>query len=217
MNQKTLLLSFFFFSFNLFAQITVNTVTDPFPASGGVKVGPDHNVYIGNYGDALPNANGSQIWVYEPSTGILSEFANGLQGASGNAFDSQGNFFQSNIAGSYISKVTQEGFVSTFTSVGISSPVGIAIDEEDNLYVCNCGNNTIRKVTPKAVSTQFSSGSLFACPNGITLDGSGNLYVSNFNNGNVIKINAGGYPSLFATIPGGNNGHLTYSSMLSFI
>lgn len=198
----------------LYAQnLTVSTITEEFDASGGVKFGPDGHLYIGNFGASLSQGSGSQVWRLNLETLELEVFATGLVGASGNAFDSQGNFFQSNIGGGYISKITPEGQVSTFVSEGISAPVGIVVDDQDNLYVCNCGGpfaNTIRKVTPEGVSTQFAGGSIFRCPNGITIDTAGNLYVSNFNNGNVIRITPEGQTGVFAVIPGGNNGHLTY-------
>ena len=209
--KKTTTLCLFTLTFLfMFAQIQVETLTPEFPGSGGVKIGPDGNIYIGNYGDALPNSNGTQVWKFNLDTEELTTFSTGHFGASGNDFDSQGNLFQSNIAGNFISKITPGGTSTLFTNTGISSPVGIAIDDFDNLYVCNCGNNTIRKVTSAGVSTLFSSGAIFNCPNGITIDHEGNLLVSNFSNGSIIKINLAGTPSLFSTIPGGNNGHLAF-------
>ena len=191
-------------------EVVVSTMTDEFPGSGGVTIGPDGLIYIGNYGDALPNANGTQVWRMDLE-GNLEVFAIGLQGASGNDFDSQGNLFQSNIAGGFISKITPDGMASTFVSSGITGPVGIIIDEEDNLFVCNCSNNSIRKVTPQGASTLFLANPVLSCPNGITRDYQGNLYVANFNNGNIVKITPEGMASIFANIPGNNNGHITYS------
>lgn len=205
---------FCFFYGYTFAQIKVSTITNQFPGSGGVKLDQEGNIYIGNFGDDLSESTGSQIWRIDKS-GNRSLFASGFIGASGNAFDSQGNFYQANISGSSISKITPGGETSTFVTNGISCPVGIVFDQDDNMYVCNCcGNlgNTIRKVTPSGVSTRFASGSIFRCPNGITIDPSGNLYVSNFGNGSVIKITPQGTPSFFANIPGNNNGHIAYSA-----
>jgi sugar lactone lactonase YvrE len=207
----TFLLSFtLFYSANA-QEVEVVTLTDQFAGSGGVTLGPDGMIYIGNYGDALPNANGTQVWRMDLE-GNLEVFASGLSGASGNDFDSEGNLFQSNIAGARISKISPNGMVSTFVTSGISGPVGIVIDEEDNLFVCNCSNNTIQKVTPEGESSLFLSHIILSCPNGITRDHLGNLYVANFNNGNIIKITPEGTPSIFANIPGNNNGHLTYAA-----
>ncbi len=200
-------MSFYF----LFSQNpVVSTLTEQFNGSGGVKLGPDGFLYVADFGTGLSNANGSQVWRINPASGERTLFASGFQGASGNDFDSQGNLFQSNIAGRFISKITPSGSVSTFTNVGIAGPVGIAIDDEDNLFVCNCGNNTIRKVTPQGISTLFSSGTIYNCPNGITFDHEGNLYVSNFGNSTIIKITPQGNTTFFASVPGSNNGHLTY-------
>lgn len=201
---------FILISSHLIAQtIQVTTLTDEIPASGGVKLDLAGNLYIANFGQGLGNADGNQIWKLD-TAGNLTVFATGFQGASGNDFDSQGNLYQSNIAGDFISKITPDGQVSTFANMGFVSPVGIAIDSEDNLYVCNCGDNSIIKVTPDGTSSVFSSGTVFSCPNGIDLDHEENLYVSNFSNGDIIKITPDGTPSVFANIPGNNNGHLTY-------
>ena len=188
----------------------VETITDAFNASGGVVRGPDGNLYVADFGSALGAANGTTVYRITPE-GERSVFATGFAGASGNAFDSQGNLYQSNIAGSRISKVTPDGTVSTFATTGINGPVGVAVDSQDNVFVANCGNSTIRKITPGGTSTLFASGALFACPNGLTIDENDNLYTANFNSATVIKITPEGEASLLAALPGRNNGHLTYS------
>ena len=195
----------------LFSQ-NVSTISVPFSGSGGVLVDHSGNVLIANYGDALNNANGTKIRKID-NQGNLSIYAQGFQGASGNTLMPNGNIYQSNIAGNFISKVKPDGTVSTYSSQGLVSPVGIVADTAGILFVANCGDNTIRKITSDVSTTQYSSNAIFNCPNGITIDQEQNLYVSNFNDGNVIKITPGGSVSLFATIPGGSNGHLKYSEI----
>ena len=90
------------------------------------------------------------------------------------------------------------------------NPVGIIINGSGTLFVGNCGSNSIQKITRDGVSTEFAKSPLLKCPNGITMDEDGNLYIANFYNGDVIKITPGGEASRLATIPGNNNGHLTY-------
>lgn len=207
------LLCLSFPAFLLAQNVNVTTITPEFPASGGVKLGPDGRLYIANFGDALGNANGTQVWRMDTIDAFSTPqlfVSNGLAGASGNDFNSQGTLFQSNIAGNRISQIPSIGGVSTFTTNGISNPVGIAIDADDTLFVCNCGNGTIQKVSPSGQSIPFASDPMLQCPNGGIIDHHGNLYVSNFSNGNVIKITRDGTPSIFATIPGANNGHLTF-------
>ena len=202
-------------------QLMVETITEEFDGSGGVNVGEDGKLYVANFGESLDNGLGTEVWVIDYKNGGQPElFASGLLGASGNDFDSEGNLFQSSIAGGTVTRIDQNGSTSLFASSGITCNVGINIDSEDNLYICNCcgaNGNTIRKVTKEGVSTLFSSSNLFFCPNGITRDKNDNLYVSNFSNGNVIKIDPNGNASLLAITPGitgvsgPSNGHITYS------
>jgi sugar lactone lactonase YvrE len=63
----------------------------------------------------------------------------------------------------------------------------------------------------------LSSTDLLACPNGITVDDEGIFYVANFMNGNVVKITAEGQASVLATIPGDNNGHLTFHDGMLYV
>lgn len=205
----------------LHAQIIVETITDEFDGSGGLNMSSDGKLYVANFGESLDNGTGTEVWQIDyRNEGQPELFANGLNGASGNDFDSEGNLFQSSIAAGTVSKISAEGNVSFFVASGISCNVGINIDSEDNLYVCNCcgsNGNTIRKVTKEGISSVFSSSSLLFCPNGITRDKDDNLYVSNFSNGNVVKISPSGQASLLAIVPGipgvsaPSNGHIIYS------
>jgi len=191
---------------------TVTTLTEPFSGSGGVAVDASGVIYVADFGAALNNANGMNVSKITLD-GVITVFASGLFGASGNAFDSQGNLFQSNIAAAKISKITPDGTVSTFTTSNIRNPVGVTVDENDNVYTTNCTSpGVIVKTTPAGVSTIFVSNSLMSCPNGLTIDDDGNLYTANFNNGNVIKIAQAGAVSVLATLPGANNGHLTFGN-----
>ena len=194
---------------------TVSTLTESIPGgSGGVCVDKAGSIYVADFGNKLGAGYipGDKVFKVTPE-GEVSVFATGLFGASGNAFDSQGNLLQSNIAANSISKIAPDGTVTLFSNIGFASPVGIIIDENDNLYICNCEKNTIRKITPNGVSTQFAASAILSCPNGITRDNEGNFYVANFNNGIVAKITPDGQNvSVFVTIPGNNNGHITFAN-----
>ncbi len=190
---------------------TVTTIT-PLDASGGVSVGPDGNPYVSDFGAALNNSNGTMVFRVTPA-GDVSTFATGLAGASGSAFDPDGNLFQSNIGGNRISKITPDGTVTTYATTGIISPVGVAIDAAGNVYNTNCQSpGRISVTTPGGVTTTFASDALMSCPNGLTIDDDGNLYTANFNNGNVIKITPAADVSVLGTIPGNGNGHLTFAN-----
>jgi sugar lactone lactonase YvrE len=196
----------------------VTTITEEFTAAGDLEVGPDGNVYVADFGFSLNGgANGTNVYRVTPS-GEVTVFATGLAGASGNAFDAEGNLYQSSIAGSRISKITPNGTVTTLTTgPGIQAPVGVAVDADGNVYNTNCSSNTISKTTPQGATTTFASNSLFSCPNGLTIDPDGNLYTSNFSNCSVMKITPVGEvtrvacASTFGAINVGN-GHITYAN-----
>lgn len=194
----------------------VVTITDIIDGgSGGLAVDADGNIYLGDFGPSL-SGHGTRVFRSTPE-GDVSVFASGFDGASGNDFDSQGNLFQSNINAGRIDRIAPNGTVTPVTSVGIFGPVGIAIDENDTAYICNCGSNDIRSVTSAGVSSLYAGSPLFSCPNGITIADDGNLYVSNFNNGNVLRITPSRTVSVHATVPGGNNGHLTFYDGLLYV
>lgn len=193
-------------------QVMVSTLTTEFNASGGVAIDTAGFVYVADFGIFLNMANGTNVYRVSPHDGSFSVYASGLQGASGNDFDSQGNLFQSNIAAHKISKINTQGVVTDFVSANIQSPVGIAVGPGDTVFVANCGNNTITKISPDGISTVFVSSNLLNCPNGLTMDDKSNLYTSNFSNGWVVKIKPDGTVSNFAFIPGNNNGHLTFAN-----
>lgn len=178
--------------------------------SGGMAIDATGNVYMADFGRTLGGPPGNKVFKIS-AEGSVSIFASGLNGASGNDFDSQGNLYQSNIAGQSISKITPDGAVSTFASGDpIVNTVGISIDENDVLFVADCDGHKLLKVDTDGSISIFATSSLFACPNGLTRDDSGNLYASNFYNGNLLKITPEGVVSVLTTLPGNNNGHVTF-------
>ncbi len=195
---------------DLRSEYTVRTLTESFNGSGDATIDAAGFLYVADFGDQINNANGIQVTKVDPTDGALSIFATGLRGPSGNAFDSQGNLFQANIAGNSLSKITPEGGVSTFLGTGFRSPVGVVLDDSDNVYVCNCGGNSISKITPEGEAEIFVESNLLNCPNGITIDDAGNLYPVNFNNDKVLKVTPEGEISVFASLPSGSLAHIEY-------
>ncbi|NND73116.1 MAG: hypothetical protein HKN43_16195 [Rhodothermales bacterium] len=212
-------LSSFSDSQTLTQAVYVGTLTGSISiGSGGMEVDSEGRIYAADFGMTL-NGGGTTVRRITPS-GEVSTFATGLNGASGNAFDSAGNLMQSNITGGFISRISPSGVPTTFVTSGIAGPVGIAIDDSDNLYIANCGGaGTIQFVTNTGASSVFSSDPLLNgnCPNGIALASDGNLYVALFNNGNVIRVAPDGTASVFANVSGGNNGHITFANGVLYL
>lgn len=184
--------------------------------SGGMDTDANGNILMGDFGASLNGTPGTLVYQITPS-GEVSVFANGLVGASGNDFDSKGVFYQANIAGGTISKLTSTGSVSTFASNTLQSPVGITFDKDDMMYVANCGGNDISLITPSGSASKYVSSNRFNCPNGITVDNEGNLYVSNFGNGDVLRVTPDKVVTKLVTLPGGNNGHILFHNDLLWV
>lgn len=199
-------------------EAAVHTLVMELPsATGGLAVDADGNLYAANIGPA-PSRTGSEIYRITPAGDYqLWIEGQGLRGASGNAFDAQGNLIQSSLRASAIHHILPEGKVTELTREGINSPVGITIAGDGTIYVANCGGNSIQRITPAGESLAFASSALLACPNGITLDDAGNLYVANFFGGAVVKITPEGEAADFADVPGGNNGHIFYLNGLLYV
>lgn len=194
----------------------VSTLVNSFNASGGVSFGPDGNIYVADFGNLLSNADGTTVYRVTPQ-GVVSTFATGFSGASGNAFDASGNLIQANITAGRLDQVSPSGVRTTIASTGLQGPVGVAVASNGDIFVANCGGNSISRISNGVVSA-FVTGSGLSCPNGLTFDPDGNLYTINFNNGNIYKIDPQGQIALLATTPGssfrpsGGNGHIVYGN-----
>jgi len=198
-----------------FAQ-QVSTLVDSMNASGGVSVGPDGNIYVADFGNLLSNADGTAVYKVTPQ-GLVTAFATGFNGASGNDFDASGNLIQANISASRIDQVSPTGVRTTISSSGLNGPVGVAVAANGDIFVANCGGNSISRIS-NGMTSSFVTGSGLSCPNGLTFDPDGNLYAINFNNGGIYKIDPQGQIALIATTPGstfrpsGGNGHIVYGN-----
>jgi len=182
--------------------VFVSDTIDGFGAVGGVAVDALGYVYIADFRNA--------VWRLSPE-GQLTNFADGLYGASGNAIGPRGDLFQSSFHGHFISRISRTGEVEVYVDEGLNGPVGIAASPSGELFVANCRGGSVLRVGVDRSVTEVATGDLFACPNGVTFDDRGDLYVVNFNNTKVVRITPDGVASEFVDIPGGGgNGHITF-------
>ena len=205
-------------AFTLKNQTVVYTLVNPLPAAtGGVDVDADGNVYVGNMGRA-PARHGGEVYRISPE-GVVEIFAagQGLDGASGNTFDADGNLIQSSFSGDTLHRISPDGTVTTIASETLDGPVGVVATNDGTLYVVNCGDKSVSQITPDGEESIFVESGLFACPNGITIDGAGNLYVLNFQGGRIIKVTPNGEATDFASVPGGQGGHIWYHNDLLYV
>lgn len=92
-----------------------------------------------------------------------------------------GDLYVTDRSANTVSKITQNGAVTTFAS-GLSTPVDLAFDLSGNLLVLQVsggtnGNGIISKITPAGVKTAFVS-TLPAFAQGIRVDSAGNVFVT---------------------------------------
>ena len=180
--------------------IVTTPIENRFGGVGGV-IGDDMGyIYISDF---LEN-----IWRLNPDSQQVSGYATGFYGASGSAFDKNGNLYQANFFGNSISRVDRNGSVSTFAQDGLSGPVGMVFHNDGDLLVCNCGDQTVKKITTSGVVSTFATSGLFNCPNGITKDGQGNYLVVSFSGSKIVQISPDGDTSLFADTGGNGIGHI---------
>jgi sugar lactone lactonase YvrE len=199
-------------------EATVRTIADSIPGgTGGLELGPDGHLYTADFGATLSRGPAGTKVFRVSMSGVVSVFATGLLGASGNTFADDGSFLQSNIAGNTIARISPDGNVRAFATAGLSNPVGIIKGSDGAYYVANCGANDVRRVTPEGVATLFSADPLLNCPNGIALGPNGQLYVSNFYNGDVVRLDHSGRGARLASLPGANNGHLVFGNGVFYV
>jgi sugar lactone lactonase YvrE len=185
-----------------------DTISD-FGAVGGVVVDGLGYVYIADFRNA--------VWRLTPD-GVLTKFADGLYGASGNAIGPRGDLYQSSFNGNYVSRISRTGDVETWVDDGLSGPVGIAAAEDGSLFVVNCRGGWVSRVGPDRTVTEFARHDAMACPNGITFDDRGDLYVVSFNDTRILRIEPDGGVSVLADVPGaGGNGHIAFARGAFFV
>ncbi|MEM9301053.1 MAG: hypothetical protein AAGE01_03025 [Pseudomonadota bacterium] len=197
--------------------IRVETLAADFDASGDVSVGPSGDLFVGNYGSTLNDSTGATVTRVDLD-GNVSTFATGLNGASGNVFDADGNLYQSSIRDAAVIRVAPDGTTEVYASGITGGVIGLAFDSRGNLYANSCGENRIYRIAPDRTVSVFAQGFPLSCPNGLTSDPDDNLYAVNFNNGAISRIDPTGTVSLLARTPAGTfrssggNGHVTFGN-----
>lgn len=196
----------------LFAEATVTTIATDIEASGGVAVGPDGNVYVADFGVTLQQAGGANIYRIAPDGSSIEILNAEFGGASGNAFGSDGDLYQSDVARGEAWRVAMDGSRTQIAS-GMQSPVGIAPQADGSVYVTNCGAHAILRFDPDGTTETIAQGAPLVCPNGLATGGDGNLYAVNFGNDAMVRIALpSGEMTVFANIPSGGNGHISWAN-----
>ncbi len=181
----------------------VTTLIESHPgAVGAVLVDRMGYVYLADFRES--------VWQLNPVNLEMRRYVDGLYGASGSAFDKNGNLYQASFFGHYISRISRSGEVEVVADEGLAGPVGLAFDDEGGLLVCSCNDGAVKRVDAEGQVTSFATSDHFNCPNGITKDDEGNFYVVSFSGSKVIRITPDQDVSVFADSEGKGLGHITY-------
>ena len=114
----------------------VSTVLDDIDAgTGGLNIDRQGRLYTADFGWRLDGRGkgGNRIYQVTPD-GKSKLFCDELQGGSGNTFDSDGNLYQSNIGGNFISKLAPNGTAEVVCKTGLQAPVGLTFNSKGTLF-----------------------------------------------------------------------------------
>lgn len=152
------------------------------PGPVGVALDRDGNLFV--------STNDNKIEKFSPTGADLGTFAStGLNFPMALAFDSAGNLYAANFAGSTVEKFTPAGAGTVFANV--IRPTGLAFDQSGNLYVSNFGN-TIEVFSPTGADLGTFADSGLNNPEGLAFDSFGNLYAANNGSNTVEKFSPAG-------------------------
>jgi sugar lactone lactonase YvrE len=152
-------------------------------------------------GVGSPTQATGSISGFTPAGGRFN-FATGLSGPYGLAFDAGGNLYEADYGTDTIYKFTSAGARSTFALVG-PGPEGLTFDKNGNLFVA-CFDG-IHKITPSGSASLFVplSHGFYSNAGGLVFDTAGNLLVANYgvggSSGGVLRITPNGAFTAFAS------------------
>jgi sugar lactone lactonase YvrE len=158
-----------------------------------------------------------------------------LNGPSGVAVDSAGNFFIADSSNNRVREVAAYGMIFTIagngtpaysgdgglaTSAALNDPLSVAVDATTNLFIADCSNNRVRKVALNETITSIAGNGTGAYsgdggaatnaelsyPSGVAGDAIGNLLIADNGNHVIRKIDTNG---IITTVAG--NGTASYA------
>jgi len=191
-----------------------NLLLPPSSGAGDVQLGPDGDLYIGNY------SSGSNIQRYGPDGQFLGVFASsgGLSYPAGLTFGPDGNLYVDSYGNDQILEYQGPGgampgsFVKIFASLGqysaFSYPLGITFDPAGNLYVTVTNNATngggavlrFNSAGMPYPSNAGPGGAVFLpagydglmTPIGVRFGPDGKFYVSSLENATILRFDVNG-------------------------
>lgn len=204
---------------------------------GGVNSGPAGGLAFDSAGNLyIADSENFRLRKISPSGVITTIAGNGKITAGGDGgpaanaalgipgsvvADSAGNVYTADPESGIIRKISTNGLISTFASLGQSTAVslstgvgGLALDSDGNLVVSDAGHNSIRKISPDGVITTIAgtgeagfSGdggparfAMLASPRGLAVDSANNIYFADFSNRRIRKVASDG---IITTVAGG--------------
>lgn len=168
----------------------VETVLQSNGLSGPISVAKasDGTFVISNYND------GTLVKI-DPASGRIRPFVRGLKNPRGLAIGPDGNFYVAASAANKIMKITPEGAISDFASLG--QPYDLAFDPSGNLFVTRPEASAIVKIGVGGVVELFAQG-VARGPQALRYDAGGTLWITNSDN-SLRKVDTDNRASVVAT------------------
>lgn len=175
------------------AQVVSTLVSDSTRSFESIHWHSDGRIYSVDY------ANGR---VYQVQTnGVVTTLVQGILGAVGGGFDSNGNFYFCSVASNNVYRLNANN-TTTIVGSGFDQPIAVLpTDHPDTLLVTEYDGNRVSKLSiSTGVRVNWVSGGGLNGPDAIIYNDQDEIIVANFNNPNLFKI-INGSISLFATLP----------------
>ena len=182
----------------LAAQSATRVPTSAPLAFDGMHLEPDGTLYLAG------SWKGSQIVRRSPG-GEFEVFAEGFDGPTDIAFDSQGRLYVTNYTSNYVSRVTPDGEVSRFATTPLG-PAGIAIDGEDHVYVTVFGTpagegRSILRIAPDGTVETWADSPQLHASVGLAVDDKGVVYVLTGREARILRIPSKGVIETYSALP----------------
>jgi len=159
-------------------------------ATGGLAVGPDGVMYLGDFGYA--DHLGDRVYRIQPD-GTVEVFAQSdlMTSLTMTTFGPDGTLYQSSYGSDRLFRISADGEVELITDE-IDGPTGIVVLADGTLFVESYPRNTLYRVSTDGTVEEVVFDRRFNGLNGLTIDENGVLYAIDHKDGGIFSITQDG-------------------------